>query len=76
MKVAENRKELFFHLLRRAVGTIGSYDPNECLFMVEEELTIDEFYAAEAFLKWCVENSRTFGHNLPEVFAEFEEASQ
>jgi len=76
MKILAKRKELFFSLLRRAVSSAGSFDPDECLFYVEEEMTIDEGKAAQHFLRWCVENKRTFGHNLPVVFAEYEKGNK
>lgn len=58
-------------LIRQAVKHTGTYDPNECLFTVEEEMTLDEYDTAEAFLRWIHDGDRTFGHNIREVFAEW-----
>lgn len=52
----------------------GSYDPNEALSSVEEQMTGEEYQIAQAFLKWLTENKRTFGHNLPLVWAEYQAA--
>lgn len=67
-------KELLFVLLRRGVKTLGMHDPDEVLNYIEEDMTPDEYNAAKAFLKWLVENNKTFGHNIPQVFAEFEKS--
>lgn len=58
-------------LIRRAVNSSGSYDPNDCMFMFEEELTIKQADQAHAFLTWVHENGKKFGHNILEVYAEF-----
>jgi len=65
-----DRMELFLH---RAVKTAGTYDP-KCLYVVEEEMTSDEFDLAKDFLTWLVKGHKTFGHNLPSVWAEWQKA--
>jgi len=59
------------HLLREAVSRSGTFDPEECLFRIEENLTGKQYELAEAFLTWCHTNGKTFGHNIQEVYAEF-----
>lgn len=58
-------------LLRQAVNTTGSLDPNECLYMVEEQLTSAESDAAVAFLTWCLKEDHKFGWNIQDVFSQF-----
>lgn len=52
----------------------GSFEPEKALIFVEEQMTRDEFDAARDFLTWVVANGRTFGHNLPEVWREYQKA--
>lgn len=60
-------------LLRQAVSTTGSYDPDECLFMIEEQLTFAECNTAEQFLRWCHDTGKHFGSaNFNERFAEWQ----
>jgi len=49
----------------------GTYDPETALMFVEEMMTVAEYKQAEAFLNWVIENKRTFGYNLPQVWNEF-----
>lgn len=65
-------KDRIFALLPRALQATGSFDPNESLSYIEEDLTAEELNACEAFLHWLIANKRTFGHNLPEVWAEWQ----
>lgn len=58
-------------LLRTAVKTSGSYNPKDCMFIIEEELTFKQSNQAEAFLTWVHENNKMFGHNILEIYAEF-----
>lgn len=66
-------KELLLTLLRRAVKSMGTYEPNECVVFIEEDLDYEEAMVARDFLRWCVDNEKTFGWNIAEVFAEYEE---
>ena len=59
-------------LLRQAVKQTGSFDPDEALPVVEEMMTLEECRHAEGFLNWCGKNKRTFGHNIGEVWAEYQ----
>jgi hypothetical protein len=62
-------------LLIEAVKQEGSYDPEEALPYVEEQMTADEYKTAVAFLTWVNKNGKKFGHgNIQEVFAEFRKA--
>lgn len=64
--------ERFQLLIRQAVSTTGSYDPDECLYMIEEQLTFQEVEIAEAFLGWCHANGKQFGSaTFNERFAEW-----
>lgn len=58
-------------LLRRAVKSSGSYNPDDCMFIIEEDLTIKQETQALAFLTWVHENKKKFGHNIRDVYAEF-----
>lgn len=59
-------------MIREAVSSIGSYDPEETLFMFEENLTLDEAHDVNAFLSWVHSNHLHFGHgNLQEVYRRF-----
>lgn len=59
-------------LLLNAVKSVGSFEISEVLPYFEEQLTMPEYEACEAFLKWVVANDRTFGRNLAEVWDEWE----
>jgi hypothetical protein len=61
----------WFIPLRQSVKICGSLEPYRVLPYFEEQLTLDEYEEIETFLKWLIENSRSFGWNLPEVYAEF-----
>lgn len=52
----------------------GSFKPEEALIGIEEAMTQAECQDAMAFLKWVVENKRTFGHNIDTVWAEWQSA--
>lgn len=39
-------------LINNAVGMIGTYDPDEIVFIFEERLTRSELQAIEPFLAW------------------------
>lgn len=58
-------------LIREGVKMSGSYKPEEAMLYIEESLTLAEFIQVEAFLQWTTDNSRTFGWDLPEVYADF-----
>jgi len=59
-------------LLHMGCKQSGTFNPDVALSSVEEQLTGDEFEAAQGFLKWLVKNKRTFGHNLPEVWIDYQ----
>lgn len=65
---------LLAHLLQQAVSMEGSYNPDDCLYRVEESMTGEQYETAEAFLTWCHTNGKTFGHNIQDVFEEFQTA--
>lgn len=61
-------------LILMATKQAGSYDPNESLFYVEEQLTGEEMDTAQAFLKWvhADKDNRHFGHgNIRDMFRSF-----
>lgn len=61
-----------YALISRGVKTVGTYNPDEILFMFEEDLYTDEYEEIIDFLKWCHENNKGFGHgNYEERFSEF-----
>jgi len=66
---------LLAHLLMEATGRAGTFDPDECLYSVEESMTLPQYETAEAFLRWCHDNGKTFGHNIMTVFAEFKQTA-
>lgn len=50
----------------------GTYEPDECLGIVEEQLYIEEIGQIRAFLQWCHDTGKAFGHgNYEERFAEW-----
>jgi hypothetical protein len=58
-------------LLKHGVKMSGGYEPEKVMSYIEEQLTGIESDTALAFLNWCRDNHKMFGHNLPEVFQEF-----
>ena len=61
-------------LLRMAVKQCGSFEFDEVIAPIEEQLTMAEIEDARAFLDWVVKNEKTFGWNISEVYAEFKGA--
>jgi len=61
-----------YTLISQAVKSVGTFNPDEILFIFEEELYINEAEEVEAFLQWCHDNGKMFGSgNYEERFAEF-----
>lgn len=63
-----------YDLISRGVNTMGSYDPNEILFLFEEELYTDEYTTIVSFLRWVHADSanRGFGSgNYEERFSQY-----
>ncbi len=63
-----------YRLLSDAVGTCGSYDPNEISYMFEESVASDEYQVMVLFLSWVNQdiNTRSFGSgNYEQRFQEF-----
>ncbi len=59
-------------LLKHGARMAGAFEPEILLPFIEEQMTQEENDTALKFLTWVTRNSKKFGHNLPEVFAEFE----
>lgn len=49
----------------------AGFDPDEAMPLIEEELTAKEEKLMREFFEWLHANNRTFGWNLPDVYAEF-----
>lgn len=61
-----------YALISSGVKARGSYNPDEILFMFEEQLYVNQIDEIIAFLKWVHDNDKGFGSsNYEEVFAEF-----
>ncbi len=61
-----------YAIISRGVKSIGSYNPEEIMFIFEEKLYVNEYEEIEAFLQWCHDNDKMFGSgNYEERFAEF-----
>jgi hypothetical protein len=61
-----------YSLIAMGCKMTGTYDPNECLGFVLEDLYVDEIDEIIAFLNWVHITGRTFGHgNYEEVFHEW-----
>ena len=59
-------------LMLNALTNSGSYDPEDCMYQIEENLTAAEYKTVSSFLAWCHHNGKTFGRgNLDQVFAEY-----
>lgn len=53
----------------------GTYDPDICLAMVEEQMTVKEAIDANDFLKWVHENKKAFGPaNLDRVYSDYKQS--
>ena len=56
------------------MGNAGSYDPEEVIWFIEEQLTLPEYTAAMGFLGWVSADipQREFGRgNIGQRFAEW-----
>ena len=60
-------------LLLIAVKNAGSYDPDEAIWIIEEQLTLPEYHAAMGFLGWVNTGcGRQFGRdNIQQRFTEW-----
>lgn len=68
-------RHLYQHI-ERGAKTTGTHDPDVAMGIYEEQLTIAEYKMVEAFLRWCHENGKTFGHgNYEQRFAEWQKAT-
>lgn len=67
----ERLTEPAFTLLRLGAKSTGTHEPSEALGQYEEQFTMGQYAEATRFLQWLVDNDRTFGHNIMEVYAEF-----
>jgi hypothetical protein len=61
-----------YTLISQGAKTCGTLDPNEIFPVFEESLYVDEWEEIFAFLQWCHNNDKPFGHgNYEERFAEW-----
>ena len=61
-----------YEKMSRAVKSSGTFDPDDNMFRIEEELTGNEFIVINAFLYWCHKNKKEFGSgNYNERYEEF-----
>ena len=64
-----------YALISIGAKTFGTYEPSVMMCIFEEQLYIDEVEEVQAFLQWCHDNGKAFGHgNYEERFAEFKAA--
>jgi hypothetical protein len=74
-KIKSKPRKLSRHLfscISRGAKTHGTYDPDEILYLFEEELTLDECTLVVHFLNWLHENQKGMGHgNRDAVYAEY-----
>jgi len=60
------------NLLLRAVKQSGSYNPDDALSFIEEEMTLEEIRTATDFLSWVHQKELTFGNgNIEKVYEQF-----
>ena len=63
-----------YTLISGGAKVFGSLDPDEIMDYFYEELYVHEADEIYAFLKWCHENNKPFGHgNYEQRFAEFKQ---
>ena len=61
-----------YALVSRALKITGTYNPAETLPLIEEDLTVEDALTMRAFLQWCHDTGKGFGHgNYNERFAEW-----
>ena len=61
------------HHLLEGVKITGSYDPQDVLSYIQEDLTPTEYDAVEEFLTWVDDRRKTFGHgNIQELWEEWQ----
>lgn len=61
-----------YELISQGVGMIGTYNPDDIMFIFEEQLLTTQYDTIYNFLKWCHINQKTFGRgNYEERFKEF-----
>lgn len=59
-------------LIKRVVKTYGTWNPEEVLPLIVEELYTDEFLDVARFLTWVHETGRTMGDgNYEQVFSKW-----
>jgi len=61
-----------YALISQGLNITGSYDPNETMFIFEEQLYTSEASEVREFMHWCHDNNKSFGSgNYEERFSEF-----
>jgi hypothetical protein len=61
-----------YTLISRGVKTHGTYNPNEILYLFEEQLYCHQVQEIISFLKWVHENDKGFGSgNYEDIFKEW-----
>lgn len=60
--------------IKGAVQMSGTFDPDENMYIIEEDMTCGEYNFVHAFLKYLHENNKTMGSgNYEQRFTEFAE---
>jgi hypothetical protein len=64
-----------YAMLQGALKSSGTYDPDQVLGRIEEQLTLADYRELHAFLGWVHRNDKQFGRDTyNERFAEWKES--
>jgi roadblock/LC7 domain-containing protein len=64
--------KLLKYLIIDGVQRAGTYNPEDVLLHIEENLTLKQYQLAEKFLQWVHDNGKKFGHGTIDArFSEF-----
>ena len=68
----EKLGDRLYFMIKGAVKSSGTFDPDKNMYMFEEDLTCGEYNLIHAFLKYLHENNKTMGSgNYEKRFTEF-----
>ena len=64
-----------YELIKSGVSMMGTFDPDEIMYIFEEDLTPNEHKRIKGFLSWVHKNNKKYGSgNYEEVYSEYLEA--
>lgn len=68
----KNLSQANYYLIKNAVNTEGTFNPDEIMYLFEEQLTSDQYDDIYSFLSWVDTNNKPFGSgNYKTVYKQY-----